>query len=136
MKRAKAASVAEFRVFAAYRMSSSSELPAPMSQTRLTLRRSFRESPEYVRIRMKRLRTGHARVPQQLLRSSDAHAFGDGFRRSVANAQVEWGNTTVKPDELARCVLRLAMEGERDPVRLQDGALKGLIPATGWREAG
>jgi hypothetical protein len=46
------------------------------------------------------------------------------------------GNTTVKPDELARCVLRLAMEGDRDPVRLHDGALKGLIPATSWREAG
>jgi len=45
------------------------------------------------------------------------------------------GNTTVKPDELARCVLRLAMEGERDPMRLHDGALKGLIPATAWREA-
>jgi hypothetical protein len=46
------------------------------------------------------------------------------------------GNSTVKPDELARCMLRLAMEGERDPVRLHDGALKGLIPATSWREAG
>jgi hypothetical protein len=45
------------------------------------------------------------------------------------------GNTTVKPNELARGVLRLAMEGERDPVRLHDGALKGLIPATAWREA-
>ncbi len=45
------------------------------------------------------------------------------------------GNTTVKPDELARSVLRLAMEGERDPVRLDDGALEGLIPATAWREA-
>jgi hypothetical protein len=45
------------------------------------------------------------------------------------------GNTMVKPDELARCVLRLATEGERDPVRLHDGALKGLIPATAWREA-
>jgi hypothetical protein len=45
------------------------------------------------------------------------------------------GNTTVKPDELARSVLRLAMEGERDPVRLHDGALEGLIPATAWREA-
>src|SRR5262252_1899965 len=43
------------------------------------------------------------------------------------------GNRTVKPDELARCVLRLAMEGERDPVRLHDGALKGLLPATAWR---
>jgi len=46
------------------------------------------------------------------------------------------GNTTVKPSELARCVLRLAMEGERDPVRLHDDALKGLIPAAGWRDAG
>jgi len=41
----------------------------------------------------------------------------------------------VKPDELARAVLRLAMEGERDPVRLHDGALEGLISATAWREA-
>ena len=46
------------------------------------------------------------------------------------------GNKTVKPDELARCVLRLAMEGESDPEQLHDGALKGLIPATAWREAG
>jgi hypothetical protein len=46
------------------------------------------------------------------------------------------GNTTVKPDELARWVLHLAMEGERDPARLHDGALKGLIPAASWREAG
>ncbi|MGA8694514.1 MAG: hypothetical protein WB689_11850 [Xanthobacteraceae bacterium] len=45
------------------------------------------------------------------------------------------GNTTVKPDELARAVLRLAMEGERDPVRLHDGALEGLLPAATWREA-
>jgi hypothetical protein len=43
------------------------------------------------------------------------------------------GNATVKPDELARCVLRLAMEGERDPVRLHDGALKGVIPAHGGK---
>jgi hypothetical protein len=46
-----------------------------------------------------------------------------------------FGNRTVKPDELARSVLRVAMEGERDPVRLQDEALKGLLPATAWREA-
>ena len=45
------------------------------------------------------------------------------------------GNKTVKPDELARSVLRLAMEGERDPVRLHDGALERLLPATTWREA-
>ena len=46
------------------------------------------------------------------------------------------GNRTVRPDELARSVLRLAMEGERDPVRLHDGAIEGLLPATSWREAG
>ena len=45
------------------------------------------------------------------------------------------GNSTVRPDELARSLLRLAMEGERDPVRLHDGALKGLVPAAGWRDA-
>ncbi len=44
------------------------------------------------------------------------------------------GNWTVRPDELARSVLRLAMEGERDPVRLHDGALRGLLPAASWRE--
>jgi hypothetical protein len=45
------------------------------------------------------------------------------------------GNTSIKPDELARSMLRLAMEGERDPVRLHDGALQGLVSATAWREA-
>ena len=45
------------------------------------------------------------------------------------------GNKTVKPDELARAVLRLAMEGERDPVQLHDEALEWLLPSTGWREA-
>ncbi len=45
------------------------------------------------------------------------------------------GNKTVKPDELARAALRLAMEGQRDPVRLHDEALEGLLPATAWREA-
>jgi hypothetical protein len=45
------------------------------------------------------------------------------------------GNHSIRPDELARCILQLAMEGERDPVRLHDGALKGLVPAAIWREA-
>ena len=45
------------------------------------------------------------------------------------------GNRTVKPDELARAVLRLAMEGERDLVRLSDGALEGLLPPATWHEA-
>ena len=35
-----------------------------------------------------------------------------------------FGNNTVKPDELARAVFRLAMEDERHPVRLHDGALE------------
>jgi hypothetical protein len=45
------------------------------------------------------------------------------------------GNRTVKPDELARAVLRLALEGERDPVRLHDKALDGLLSTSAWREA-
>jgi hypothetical protein len=45
------------------------------------------------------------------------------------------GNDKVRPDELARCVLRLASEGELDPVRLHDRALSALAPATMWREA-
>ena len=42
------------------------------------------------------------------------------------------GNSSIKPDELARSMLRLAMEGERDPVRLHD---ERLVPAPSWREA-
>ena len=45
------------------------------------------------------------------------------------------GKKTVKPDELARSVLRVAMEGERDPVQLHDGALERLLPAATWRGA-
>ena len=44
------------------------------------------------------------------------------------------GNKSVKPDELARCIFRLAIEGERDPVRLHDGAVRTLLLATAWRE--
>ncbi len=46
------------------------------------------------------------------------------------------GSSNIRPDELARRICHLAMEGERDPVRLHDGALLGLIPATSWREVG
>jgi hypothetical protein len=45
------------------------------------------------------------------------------------------GNDKVRPDELARCILRLATEGELDPVRLHDRALSALAPATMWRQA-
>ena len=41
----------------------------------------------------------------------------------------------MNPHELARAVLRLAMVGERDPIRLHDEALERLLPATAWREA-
>lgn len=43
-------------------------------------------------------------------------------------------NTTVKPNELARCVLRLATQGERDPARLHNYALKQVMSAAAWRE--
>jgi hypothetical protein len=44
------------------------------------------------------------------------------------------GSATVRPDELARRICHLAMEGERDSVRLHDRALGELMPATTWRE--
>jgi len=45
------------------------------------------------------------------------------------------GNDKVRPNELARCILRLATEGELDPARLHDWALSSLAPATMWRQA-
>jgi hypothetical protein len=45
------------------------------------------------------------------------------------------GNHEVRADELARCILRLGSEGERDPVRLHDRALAALVPAMSWRNA-
>src|SRR5262249_33719756 len=44
------------------------------------------------------------------------------------------GSSNIRPNELARRICHLAMEGERDPVRLHDRALGELIPATIWRE--
>ena len=44
------------------------------------------------------------------------------------------GNHRVRADELARCILRLAMEGERDAARLHERALSTLAPAMIWRE--
>ena len=44
------------------------------------------------------------------------------------------GNDKVRANELARCILRLATEGERDPARLHDHALTALAPAMVWRE--
>jgi hypothetical protein len=45
------------------------------------------------------------------------------------------GNDRVRPGELARCILRLANEGELDPARLQEQALSSLAAATTWRQA-
>jgi hypothetical protein len=45
------------------------------------------------------------------------------------------GNRNIRPNELARRILRLAMEGERDPARLHDAALAELMPAAMWRAA-
>ena len=45
------------------------------------------------------------------------------------------GNDKVRANELARCILRLASEGERDAVRLHDHALAALAPAMVWRDA-
>src|SRR5438876_11825290 len=39
------------------------------------------------------------------------------------------GSGNIRPDELARRICHLAMEGERDPVRLHDRALGELVPA-------
>jgi hypothetical protein len=44
------------------------------------------------------------------------------------------GNDKVRANELARCILHLATEGERDPARLHDHALTALAPALVWRE--
>ena len=53
--------------------------------------------------------------------------------KSNGRANIQAG-LTFRPNELARRICHLAMEGERDPVRLHDRALGELIPATIWRE--
>jgi hypothetical protein len=44
------------------------------------------------------------------------------------------GHDNIRPEELARCIMHLAMEGERDPVQLHDGAILALNSATMWRK--
>lgn len=56
-------------------------------------------------------------------------AFDEAWITLKAN-----GNGNIRPNELARRICHLAMEGERDPVRLHDRALGELIPANDWRE--
>jgi hypothetical protein len=77
----------------------------------------------------------NARLPQQLSFDPPTLVVLEAAFDEAWLTLKSIGNTTVKPDELARSVLRLAMEGERDPVRLHDGALGGLLPSTTWREA-
>jgi hypothetical protein len=56
-------------------------------------------------------------------------AFDEAWITLKAN-----GSGNIRPNELARRICHLAMEGERDPVRLHDEALSGLVPATIWRD--
>ena len=56
-------------------------------------------------------------------------AFDEAWITLKAN-----GSAYIRPDELARRICHLAMEGERDPVQLHDRALGELIPATTWRD--
>jgi hypothetical protein len=44
------------------------------------------------------------------------------------------GHDNIRPEELARCILNLAMEGELDPAHLHDRALFALNPTMSWRE--
>jgi len=77
---------------------------------------------------------GNARLRQRRLRSSTVVLLETAFDEAWLTLKPV-GNNTVKPDELARAVLHLAMEGERDPIRLSGGVLEGLLPATTRREA-
>jgi hypothetical protein len=52
-----------------------------------------------------------------------------------ALATLNGNGDKIRPDELARCMLRLAMEGERDLARLRNQALSNLYPSITWREA-
>jgi hypothetical protein len=56
-------------------------------------------------------------------------AFDEAWLTLKAN-----GIGNIRSGELARRICHLAMEGERDPVRLHNRALGELIPATMWRE--
>jgi len=74
------------------------------------------------------------------------HIHSSGFLNPTTLATLEtafdeaWASLNsngdkIKPGELARCILRLAMEGERDLTRLRDRALSNLNPSITWREA-
>ena len=80
-----------------------------------------------IQVRTFVVRAEHARVPQgsfdpPTLVMLEA-AFDEAWLTLKADRQHDGAARTSWP----RSVLRLAMEGERDPVRLHDGALKGLV---------
>jgi len=66
--------------------------------------------------------------------SQPAVILETAFDEAWITLKTNGSSGNIRPDELARRICHLAMEGERDPVRLHDRALLGLIPATIWRE--
>jgi hypothetical protein len=59
--------------------------------------------------------------------------LGTAFNEALAT--LDSNGDKIRPGELARCMLRLAMEGERDLARLRDRSLSNLYPSITWREA-
>jgi hypothetical protein len=68
-----------------------------------------------------------------------------GQKRAVAGSNIpkrisdhRWPGSCTNPNFEHEHIVDphdLKGEGERDPIRLQDGALERLLPATTWREA-
>ena len=61
--------------------------------------------------------------------------MGEAFDAACKGLR-DTGQPSVVQEVIAKRIIKAARKGERDPVQLHDGALKGLIPATAWREAG
>jgi hypothetical protein len=58
-----------------------------------------------------------------------------GTAFNEASATLNRNGDKIRPSELARCMLRLAMEGECDLARLRERALSNLYPSITWRGA-
>jgi hypothetical protein len=69
----------------------------------------------------------------EFLNPTTLATLGTAFDEAWATLNGNGDN--IRPGELARCVLRLAMEGERDLASLRDRALSNLNPSITWREA-
>ena len=61
--------------------------------------------------------------------------LGEAFD-DACKALHDRGQPPIVYEVIAKRIIDAAKKGERDPVRLHDGALKGLVPAASWREAG